>query len=268
MSLLNGSALGDGRARLAAVIYLCNRDEIQKGEKKRSEGTKFFYSPLVGENGYIQGGNDGATATTATATRLINIPILQNVDAFWDETIRRMDPTERMKATLQTAFQRGALDRAAARNLERGGPAALYTVMMTTATRPIGSALEACVEEATRGPVLFHCQKGKDRTGVLAMLLQSFLGESEAEIIKAYSLSGELLGGEDAPSDESKNSKTAGSAGGTIDWSHFRGSPPAAMEETMEWITQRHGSMEAYLEIVAFGETQRQGLREILELPQ
>lgn len=237
---------------LAAVIDLRNADEIRKSKRKRSESARWFYSSLVDSNE-----NDN----TDTIPKLLHIPILQDVDAFWDEAIRRMDATTRAAATLQTVFRGGALDRAAARSLEQGGLSMLYTVMMTTAQGPFSKALRACVREAERGPVLVHCQKGKDRTGVLAMLLQHCLGETDDDIIKAYSLSGELLGGEDAVvRDDNKSSKQTAST--MVDWSHFRGSPPLAMVETLEWTRQQYGSVNGYLDAIDFDSVRRENFRE------
>mmetsp|Transcript_14168 Transcript_14168/g.28569 ORF Transcript_14168/g.28569 Transcript_14168/m.28569 type:complete len:354 (+) Transcript_14168:464-1525(+) len=263
----SSSSGGGGGSRnprpLAAVIDLRNSDEIQKGQKVRTEGAKYFYSQLLQNDGDI---DIDATSNTG-GPRLIHIPILRDVDAFWDEAIGRMEPSERIAATLATAFRGGAFDRAAARNLERGGPASLYTVMMATAARPIGMALEACVEESSQkgdggggGPVIFHCQKGKDRTGVVAMLLQSCMGQGDDEIVEAYRLSGELLGGEDATA-ASGGSDSDKSAGGMIDWSHFRGSPPSAMIDTLQWVRDRYGSIYAYLDAASFDEEQRMALR-------
>lgn len=237
-SLLGGSAFGC-KTPISTVIDLRNRDEIEKGRTNRTDGSKQFYSALMDDD------------------RLVHIPILRDVNAFWDEAIDRMDPIERAKATVQTAFQGGALDRAAARNLEKGGLSMLYSVMMATASRPIASALQTCVEASEKGPVLFHCQKGKDRTGVLAMLIQAILGQEESEIVQAYAMSAELLGEEERSDAENNPSDS----GGLVDWSYFRGSPESAIEDTLQWTKQRYGSVEAYLDAISFDDRQRSRLR-------
>ena len=235
--LLSGKAFGEQSPPLAAVIDLRNQDEIKKGTNVRTEGSESFYS----STGQCQ---------------FIHIPILEDVDAFWDEAIDRMDPLEKVSATLQTAFQGGALDRAAARNLEKGGHYMMYTIMMTTGKRPIEAALRACIEESKRGPVIFHCQKGKDRTGIVAMLLQSILEEDDELIVRDYALSGELLGEEQATPKEERSS------GGMIDWNYFRGSPASAMVDTMEWTRQRYGSIGDYLGTTRVDEELLQCFRE------
>jgi protein tyrosine/serine phosphatase len=245
--LLSGSAFDindeDSKTRkpLASVIDLRNADEISKGEKVRTKGSQFFYdSPDV---------------------EFLTIPVLGNVDAFWEEAIATMDAKERMMATLQTVVSGGALDRAAARHLERGGLPLLYAIMMKTGGRPLASALEACMTDS--GSVIFHCQKGKDRTGVLAMLLQTCLqsnsiDDNDAEIVDAYALSGELLG--ELPN-QSKDSDDSSSSTSIIDWSYFRGSPAEAMTDTLAWTRQQYGSVEGYLDSISFGEEKRVRLR-------
>lgn len=228
---------------LASVIDLRNADEVRKGERSRTKGSQLFYdSPNV---------------------EFLTIPVLANVDAFWEEAIATMDSGERMMAMLQTVLVGGALDRAAARHLERGGLPLLYAIMMKTGGRPLASALSACLEVSARtdgGPILFHCQKGKDRTGILAMLIQTCLqiNSNDAEIVDAYALSGELLG--ELPN-QSKDSDDSSSSTSTIDWSYFRGSPSEAMEETLSWIRGQYGSVEGYLDSISFGEEKRAQLR-------
>eukprot|EP00587_Corethron_hystrix_P008949 CAMPEP_0113320486 /NCGR_PEP_ID=MMETSP0010_2-20120614/14290_1 /TAXON_ID=216773 ORGANISM="Corethron hystrix, Strain 308" /NCGR_SAMPLE_ID=MMETSP0010_2 /ASSEMBLY_ACC=CAM_ASM_000155 /LENGTH=295 /DNA_ID=CAMNT_0000178307 /DNA_START=154 /DNA_END=1041 /DNA_ORIENTATION=- /assembly_acc=CAM_ASM_000155 len=236
--LLSGSAFGIDSRPVAAVIDLRNHDEILKGKTSRTDGSNYFYTSLD--------------------DRAMHIPILRDVDSFWDEAISRMDPLDRMKATLETAFNGGALDRAAARHLERGGLPLLYTIMMVASGRSLATALHACVEASTEGTVIFNCQKGKDRTGVLAMLIQNCLGEDEANIIEAYAMSGELLDEKQTANRSSDDSNN----GTSIDWSYFRGSPANAMEETLNWIRQRYGSVEAYLDIIAFDSQKRSRLQQ------
>jgi len=255
-SLLDGSALGKP---LAAVIDLRNDDEIRKGKLDRGDGADFFYSSLLDRSTMDYFGSD--------APVLIHMPLLRDVNAFWEEAIGRMDPLERLGATFQTAFSGGALDRAAAKNLENGGPSELYTVMMASSPRAVASAMRSCAEESSRGAVIFHCQKGKDRTGVLGMLIQTCLGVSDTEILEAYGASGDLLGGEDSTASRNavaNGDKGGGGKGGMIDWSCFRGSPPSAMKETLEWTRRRYGSVENYLAEGSFDVEEQREFRRIL----
>ena len=233
---------------LASVIDLRNIDEIRKGQSVRTKGSQLFYdSPDVD---------------------FITIPILGDINAFWEETISTMDSRERIMSILQTVMISGALDRAAARHLERGGLSLLMRVMMTTGSNQLALALDACRRASVSsdgGPVIFHCQKGKDRTGVLAMLLQTCLQKNnicdkdlDGEILGAYTLSGELLG--EFPN-QSEHSDNASSSTSTIDWSYFRGSPTEAMQDTLSWVRKQYGSVEGYLDSISFDEKKRNELR-------
>eukprot|EP00977_Amphora_coffeiformis_P022808 scaffold11575_cov179-Amphora_coffeaeformis.AAC.1 len=215
---------------LSVVMDLRNSDEIEKKKKTRTEGSVDFYRQLQEER------------SSPSPCQVIHVPILYDVDAFWDEAITRMDPLDRLWATLQTVTSAGALDRAAARRLEQEGLPMLYTVTLNTAQPRLRRALEICAHAA--GPVVFHCQKGKDRTGLVAMLLQGCAGASDQEIIVSYAESGPLIG-ETSPDEPSHKEERAGET--FIDWSRFRGSPASAMEQTLKWIRDRHGSVENYL---------------------
>ena len=227
------------------ILDLRNSDEINRGAQQRTEGATLFYSSLEDD-------------------QLVRVPILSDVDSFWDAAVDRMPRAARLKATLQTTFRAGALDRAAARQLERGGLPALYGVMLETCGGPLQEALQVCAERVNDDDeehylVLFHCQKGKDRTGILAMLLQHCMGETKEDLIRSYGRSGDLLG--ESPSSTTSSSSATNEQTGLVDWSHFRGSPEAAMEETLAWMDQTYGSVDGYLDRISFSNDQRRLLR-------
>jgi hypothetical protein len=235
--LLEGGSFGISPSPLKAVIDLRNEDEIKKGKGERTEGANLLYS--------------------SNTCKFLHIPLLQDIDGFWEEAINRMDPKDRFLATINTVFQGGALDRAAAKNFEKGGHAMLNTIIMSSGRIQIKKALQACLEESEQGPVIFHCQKGKDRTGVLGMLIQSTMGSTEDEIIQSYAISGKLLD-ENEGCYTSKDKISDGSTG-LIDWSYFRGSPAKGMIETLDWTRERYGSVPAYLEAACSFDLLEQG---------
>ena len=98
-----------------------------------------------------------------------------------------------------------------------------------------------------QGGVLIHCQQGKDRTGVLAALLQHAAGDLEQEIVSGYAASEALL--EDRPREESAQEG--------VDWSALRGSPPVAMTETLQWIRKTYGAIDLFLEGAGCGDDWR-----------
>ncbi|CAJ1944812.1 unnamed protein product, partial [Cylindrotheca closterium] len=91
----------------------------------------------------------------------------------------------------------------------------------------------------------------------------------EDEIVKAYALSGELLG--ESEGMRTANDKVKESTSGLIDWAFFRGSPAEGMVGTLEWTKASYGTVESYLEQNAgFSVSQQRSFREQLhpmELP-
>lgn len=234
------------------VLDLRNHDEIEKGKSRRTEGAQLFYQHLTMEN---------------SASKLYHIPILDDIDAFWDHAISRLDPVDRMGATLQTIVSAGALDRAAARRLEQGGLAELYTVILATSMGPLQRALTVCLQQAQSrgGPVIFHCQKGKDRTGLLAMLIQHCCRHDDCEIVQSYSLSERLLSDETSRRQTKKSSSKSSSSGTMVDWAYFRGSPESAMTETLTYLREEYnGGINGYLDALGFPESQRIALRDLV----
>jgi len=247
--------------KLAAVIDLRNADEIKKGKKQQSEGSQFFYSSLKDYSSLSSYYPQEEEENDNTKPILYHAPFLNDINSFWEEAISRLDTTTRIQATLATAFQGGALDRAAARYLETRGLCELYTIMLCTGGKEISRALQLCTSHVQEGGVImFHCQKGKDRTGILSMLLQYACGVDEQDIITSYSLSGDLLGGEDAAS-STTTKKSSSSSSTMLDWSRFRGSPSHAMADTIQWIKDTYGSVEGYMDYISFDVDDRMKLK-------
>src|SRR3954454_15869402 len=65
--------------------------------------------------------------------------------------------------------------------------AALYETMLEEAAAQFGVAVTHAADEDNQ-PMLFHCTAGKDRTGLMAMLLLSALGVADDVILDDYEL--------------------------------------------------------------------------------
>ena len=76
--------------------------------------------------------------------------------------------------------------------VSRGRQALLYTAMIQTNSEAWGRALSVAADRRN-GAMLIHCQQGKDRTGVIAALLQHANGDDEAAIVENYAASESLL---------------------------------------------------------------------------
>lgn len=86
----------------------------------------------------------------------------------------------------------------------------------------------------TDGITLFHCQEGKDRTGIISMILMGLAGVGRADIIADYEVSSAYLGYIERY-DESEP------------YSIFRITNPYYMKEAYEYVVRKYNSFEEYL---------------------
>lgn len=97
-------------------------------------------------------------------------------------------------------------------------------------------AVKEIVEVLARaeGSVLYHCQEGKDRTGIVSMIIMGLVDVARGDIIADYEISSAHLGyieryDEDEP------------------FSVFRITDPYYMKEAYDYVIRKYGSFEAYL---------------------
>jgi Tyrosine phosphatase family len=150
--------------------------------------------------------------------------------------------------------------------LNEHGLSGLYEAILATggddlclALRRMTEHLEVTVAVSTAASddsvVVFHCVKGKDRTGIVAMLCQSILGMSDDEMIAEYAQSEQLLTLSD---DERCSTSATKSVKGKFDKQRFAGSPPQAMRDTLAHVRSRYGSVSpGYLNHIGFDEAWR-----------
>ncbi|KAI9506167.1 protein-tyrosine phosphatase-like protein, partial [Coemansia spiralis] len=89
-------------------------------------------------------------------------------------------------------------------------------------------------------PILFHCQHGKDRTGIIAMLLLGILEVDDEIIATDYALSEPNL----KPVRRRMELLDMGAVGLPPS---FCDSPPSAMLELLRHIRRNYGSVRGYL---------------------
>lgn len=85
-----------------------------------------------------------------------------------------------------------------------------------------------------KGISLFHCQEGKDRTGIISMILLGLANVSRSDIIADYEISSAYLGYVERY-DENEP------------YSVFRITSPYNMKEAYEYLIRKYESFEAYL---------------------
>lgn len=118
-------------------------------------------------------------------------------------------------------------------------------------------------------PAFFHCSVGKDRTGLLAMLLLSFCGASDEEIAADYALTMEFV----PPSEEAMNKakKFMKMANVKLDDEqaiNVLKSEPEVAHGTMAIIRRVYGSAEGYFrKHLEFTDAEVMALRKALTTP-
>lgn len=103
-------------------------------------------------------------------------------------------------------------------------------------------AAVAAVAHADGGPVVVHCQGGKDRTGLVAALLLRLAGVSEQDVAEDYALSSANLEPHwrpwvDAAPDDAERTRRL----------RFSSTPAAAMLGTLAALEAEHGSAAGFL---------------------
>lgn len=96
------------------------------------------------------------------------------------------------------------------------------------------------------GCVLFHCRAGKDRTGVIAMLLLGLAGVSDEDIVRDYVATGSAM----TPSMWAQRALVTIVLRKRVPRSLFV-AHAEEMERTLEHLHERYGTARAYLEAYA-----------------
>lgn len=119
--------------------------------------------------------------------------------------------------------------------------AASYVDFLTGHASDFGTAVDTL---AYGGPALFHCTAGKDRTGLLAMLLLRTVGVADSDVRRDFVLSNEYR------AERRVAALRPVFAEHGLDVEDFRpalSAPEAALVHAMRWIDDAHGSTAAYL---------------------
>ncbi|MGI6368508.1 MAG: tyrosine-protein phosphatase [Anaerolineae bacterium] len=120
-----------------------------------------------------------------------------------------------------------------------------YTLFVET-YQPAIATIVRTLALAPEGGVLFHCQGGKDRTGILAALLLSLAGVPKGTIVADYALSQHLL-----RPDWERRVAAALASGAPVPEEPL--SEPATMEKLLAHWRERYGGPQGYLESIGVG---------------
>mmetsp|Transcript_22150 Transcript_22150/g.68929 ORF Transcript_22150/g.68929 Transcript_22150/m.68929 type:complete len:400 (-) Transcript_22150:604-1803(-) len=142
-----------------------------------------------------------------------------------------------------------------------GGLPELYEVILETSMIEIGQAMRVIMCAAEKGQAaLIYCKAGKDRTGLVSMLVLKVMGADDAQVVQDYALSDAhrclALGGME------KSSR--GESLKRLDREQFSAAPASAMEATLVHLEARYGGAVTYLERCGFGADEIGRLRKAL----
>lgn len=228
-------------ARIRTIIDLRNQDEIDKAAKTETDFGRALLDLFDGQAAV--GAGEPASEGSGNLRRF-HVPILEDADAFLEEVAERLPPARKAQAAFFKGFDGKRYDRLLYDEIARNRQLGLYTVMCKTGAPLIGTALQRIAERRGSGAVLFHCAQGKDRTGVLAALLQHTAGEPEESLVAEYAASEENIKEFEARTGEERDSIDKNG----VDWSALKGSPPEAMTGTLAWLREEHGSIDGFLQ--------------------
>ena len=258
--------------QITTIIDLRNQDEIiNQGVFRTFDGASKFYDKF-------------STAPSPTYPRKMlpeyvryEIPLLSDLASFWEAVQLRsiQDEKERLYFDFLWCFRGKELMKILSQRLASGGFPLLYTIMLDISSEKIGQVLLlTLISLEMKKPVVFHCAQGKDRTGIIAMLIEYIvyvdeelqcsnnvkLEDIEQMIIDNYAISEMLL-----PADRRDilgDGKGVQAEDGNF-ISKLRGSPASAMIGTLSYIKENWGSVMKYLDYAGFEKEKRQRLRRI-----
>ncbi|CAD7704871.1 unnamed protein product [Ostreobium quekettii] len=114
-----------------------------------------------------------------------------------------------------------------------------YAAILEKSKDNIAKAMRVFAQ-ASNYPILVHCMHGKDRTGLVVMLLLSVCGVPKESIVKDYTESDQQL----RKGKEANELKMAD----YLQHDSVIAAPPKDIEGTLEHIEEKYGSVEGYLE--------------------
>lgn len=147
------------------------------------------------------------------------------------------------------------------KEVNAGGLGLFYKMTVDSAKPEILGALTLVTRALEkRRPVLIFCKAGKDRTGIVSMLVLWCAGATTQQIIDDYIKSDRfhkvaLAGIED--SEELRG----------LDKGVFERAPPEAMETLLKFLEDKYGGVGKYLSSIGFSEQEQKTLRTLMTTP-
>lgn len=140
-------------------------------------------------------------------------------------------------------FHVGMLDQMNSEGFRGTGPESMFTLyqfLLDNSAEKIGEVMHL-LAEVKEGASLFHCTAGKDRTGVIAMLLLKLAGVPEEYIVADYSVTEIYM------KDVFARQKEQAAANGIEIKDYMQRSKPEDMRNTLEYFHKKYTDVETYL---------------------
>ena len=144
---------------------------------------------------------------------------------------------------------------------QHGGLSGLFQAILQANHETFGDILKLItVNLEQNGTVIVNCTQGKDRTGLVIMLLQSVANVDDEDIVADFCESRKF--------DQSRRGSAAMEAAAEkfkMDVSILSGAPPEVMEETLSFLSKTHGSVHKFLDEIGYDASWRKRLRTALD---
>lgn len=132
----------------------------------------------------------------------------------------------------------------------------LYKIILSSSRKCIASALRL-IMQADNLPLIVHCQHGKDRTGIVVMILHLLCGVPYEDIIQDYAISEVLLR-------EGRQNNELHGMPESLTTDKIIASAAEVMEQTLYFMEKDLGGVEHYLESAGMTAFEIQSLKDTL----
>lgn len=126
----------------------------------------------------------------------------------------------------------------------------LYRVYLASCEKSIGTIISTIAEN--EGQTLFHCYAGKDRTGIVAMLLLSIVGVADELIASDYAETNVHI----KHLQEEWRAAAIKEGRDLAKLERDKGAAPETMHTSLAFLRQQYGSVAEYLQVCGVSESQ------------